>query len=68
MEFSFFIAFYLVYFQIFEAEDLNNDLNARNYEDDASAPRGTIFDRNDSSQLAYSTEKDDGTGFEKLYL
>lgn len=53
-----FMAIYLVYFQFFESDRLNKDYrNARNFIDESTVERGTIFDRN-GLELAYSEEID----------
>lgn len=52
------IVFYLVYFEIFKAEKLNEDIrNARNFFDDSKIDRGSIFDKN-GKLLAESKEID----------
>lgn len=53
------IAIYLVYFQIFNAPKLNADSrNARNFVDESSIKRGTIYDIK-GRKLAYSEKVDD---------
>ncbi|MDO4604775.1 MAG: penicillin-binding transpeptidase domain-containing protein [Helcococcus sp.] len=53
------ISLYLVYFQLFKANPLNNDSrNARNFIDENIVKRGTIYDKNGLA-LAYSEKVDD---------
>lgn len=51
------ISLYLVYFQLFEAPDLNkHSANVRNYIDESSIARGSIYDRS-GEILARSDEE-----------
>lgn len=53
------VSLYLVYFQLFKSNDLNNDSrNARNFIDESTIKRGTIYDKN-GLELAYSEKVDD---------
>lgn len=53
------VVFYLVYFQLFKANYLNNDIrNARNYSDESNVKRGNIYDKN-GTLLTYSEKVND---------
>lgn len=59
------VALYLVYFQLFKAQDLNtNPKNARNFADESLVKRGDIYDR-DGNVLATSVKTEDG--YERRY-
>ncbi|HZK10112.1 MAG TPA: penicillin-binding protein 2 [Clostridia bacterium] len=52
------VSLYLVYFQLFQAKDLNNhSANSRNYLDETSITRGKIYDER-GELLAYSLEEE----------
>lgn len=61
------ISLYLLYFQIIKADKLNKDpRNARNFEDDVYAKRGSILDSN-GKVLAYSDLNDDKKTYTRKY-
>lgn len=61
-----FIVIYLVYFQLFKAENLaNNDHNKRNWVDENAIVRGNIYDTN-GKLLVYS-EKDENGNNKRIY-